>query len=400
MSTRCDLFASSDDAYKKESISSVYSLAVQQEALWLLSGLESGAINLQSVRHDEGKRITWLRGHTSAVSSLSLAPDEKSFLSGSWDKTILEWDLTKGKTNRSFEGSTGQISALERRPVSSLPVSQPSEEAQSKDVHIQSDSADEPRVQSTIFTEDEENKQGPTAPGSPAGSLFDADSLFGNDENIGEANVVFDDDDDNDFSRAIASELQEASLEQPETQGDVATQDVLTNEPSNATKARVVEETASCNQSPLSIKNSIQADEPPSQGESTKSLPHSDETTEPKNHHALSQSSEARIDSDYVFLAASFDGSLRIWDRRQQGPVAAMMPHNVPPWCMGACFSADGNFIYAGRRNSTIDEYSLHTSLHRPSRNFKLPSNSGPVSALRAMPNGRHLIWLARHLIV
>ncbi|KAM5347205.1 hypothetical protein ACJ41O_010210 [Fusarium nematophilum] len=103
-------------------LSPVYSLAVQSEALWLLSGLESGGINLQSVRHDEGKRIHCLQQHSNAVSVLTLAQDEKSVLSGSWDKNIFDWDLNTGQTIRSFDGSGGQISAIELRPASGAPI--------------------------------------------------------------------------------------------------------------------------------------------------------------------------------------------------------------------------------------------------------------------------------------
>jgi transcriptional activator SPT8 len=59
------------------SLSPVYSLAVHSQALWLLSGLESGGINLQSVRHQEGTRIHTLKGHTSAVSVLTLGQDHQ-----------------------------------------------------------------------------------------------------------------------------------------------------------------------------------------------------------------------------------------------------------------------------------------------------------------------------------
>ena len=45
------------------------------------------------------------------------------------------------------------------------------------------------------------------------------------------------------------------------------------------------------------------------------------------------------------------------------------------------------------RRNGTVDEYSLHKTLLEPNRSFKFPGVSGPVSAVRAMPNGRTLIW-------
>ncbi|EQK99456.1 transcription factor SPT8 [Ophiocordyceps sinensis CO18] len=98
-------------------LSPVYSLAVHSDALWLLSGLESGGINLQSVRHDEGKKMCCLQLHTSAVSVLTLAPDEKSVLSGGWDKKIFDWDLNTGQTKRSFDGSGGQISSIELRPA-------------------------------------------------------------------------------------------------------------------------------------------------------------------------------------------------------------------------------------------------------------------------------------------
>ena len=80
-------------------ISAVYCLAVHSEALWLLSGLEvylrfgmadfqSGGINLQTVRHEEGKVLHCLKKHTSAVSALLLGYDEQFVLSGGWDRQV------------------------------------------------------------------------------------------------------------------------------------------------------------------------------------------------------------------------------------------------------------------------------------------------------------------------
>lgn len=66
---------------------------------------------------------------------------------------------------------------------------------------------------------------------------------------------------------------------------------------------------------------------------------------------------------------------------------------------MNACWSPDGNFIYAGRRNGTVEEFSLHKGLKGAERSFKLPNGSGSVSAVRAMPNGRHLIWYVKELV-
>jgi transcriptional activator SPT8 len=73
-------------------LSPVYSIDIQSEGLWALSGLENGSINLVTVRHDEGKchHVFWK--HTGPVSVLTLVPGETSFMSGSWDKTIVVSD--------------------------------------------------------------------------------------------------------------------------------------------------------------------------------------------------------------------------------------------------------------------------------------------------------------------
>ena len=121
--------STSQSSEESATLSPVYSLAVQNQALWLLAGTDSGTIRLQSVRHDEGKEIALLRKHTSAVSVLSLSSDERSLLSGSWDKTVLDWDLTVGQVRTTFGSSAGQqISSIEPRPVSSIPVPQQSGE--------------------------------------------------------------------------------------------------------------------------------------------------------------------------------------------------------------------------------------------------------------------------------
>lgn len=396
------------------SISSVYSLAVQRDGLWLLSGLESGGINLQSVRIDEGKRIARLAGHTSAVSVLNLARDERSVLSGSWDKNVIDWDLNVGKQARSFEGSGGQISALETRPSSSLPVPEALGDIVETKGTFSSDSESKERVnhrttdglaQNTnlepLFGEDGVNGN----IGSPNDSLFggnDGDSLFGDNENETGApsagNFI---DDDDEFSRAIANGLRDQAEEGDQPQG------TATGEPNGdiqmmdagevSTAAFPTEGQNHKDQQPLISGD----DQILSQGVSqstatlTNGLPHVDEGFQKENSDgiSLSKPEEGPQPADSVFLAAAFDGSIRVWDKRQHNPVAKITPQNVPPWCMNATWSPDGNLIYAGRRNGTVDEYSLHKGLRGAERSFKLPNNSGPVSALRAMPNGRHLIW-------
>ena len=96
--------------------SNVFALACQSDGLWLLSGVESGGINLQTLRFDEGKIITVLKQHTLPISVLSLSSDEKTVLSGSWDKTVVEWDLNNGQPKRTFNDQRGQISSVFWRP--------------------------------------------------------------------------------------------------------------------------------------------------------------------------------------------------------------------------------------------------------------------------------------------
>jgi transcriptional activator SPT8 len=373
------------------SLSPVYSLAVQSQALWMLSGLESGCINLYSVRHDEGKRIAYMHKHKSAVSVLTLAQDEKSVLSGSWDKNVFDWDLNTGQIKRSFEGSGGQISAIEVRPASSLPVPEESRDVVQTNGTFSSNNASKPLangnsngINGTVNgggdaegTED--------APGSPTDSLFgggsDNNSLFG--ETAGEgapSGGVFSDDDD-EFTRAIESGLEHH--DQTDAQGDLSMGDApLSLESEAAPEVKAVD----------SQLNGTKDDA----GVLTNGISYVPELSKSSGSMItiVAETQDAVATSDSTFLAASIDGTLRIWDRRQPNPVARIPTrHGVPPWCMAACWSPDGNFIYAGRRNGTVEEFSLHKGLKTAERTFKFPQGSGAVSAVRAMPNGRHLIW-------
>ncbi|KAF2030928.1 WD40 repeat-like protein [Setomelanomma holmii] len=381
-----------DSSGPSDNLSSVYSLAVHHQSMWLLSGLESGGINLQSVRHEEGKRIHTLKGHTSAVSVLTLAQDEQSILSGSWDKTINDWDLNTGQVKRKFETSGGQISAIEQRPLSTLPIPQDTETLPNANGTFTSNNAARPRANGSLTNGTDPSRAAPVkdesnedAPGSPEDSLFgDKDSLFGDaqENNPSSALPAFGDDDD-EFSRAIANGIQQAD---EDGQGDLDIMDI--GGPVQAPQEQADE---GAKEQPA-----------PAQGEATTNGTTDSQSTATVNGLQHAEDTEKKpstgqaeqpISSETTFMDASMDGTLRIWDRRQSNPIARIAPHrNTPPWCMNACWSPDGNFIYAGRRNGTVDEYSLHKGLREPRRTFKFPSVSGPVSAVRTMPNGKHLV--------
>ncbi|KAF7955587.1 hypothetical protein EAE96_004513 [Botrytis aclada] len=363
-------------------LSPVYSLAVQSEALWMLSGLESGSINLQSVRHDEGKKIATLQKHTSAVSVLSLARDERSVLSGSWDKKVLDWDLNTGLVKRTFDGSGGQISAIEVRPASTLPVPEESGEPSPQNGTFSSNIGEKLLLNGASggmngtngLNGDAEGNE--DAPGSPADSLFGGgDSLFGDTDGMGAPSGGNFGDDEDLFSKALDMNIEA----RPDSSGDMSMMD--------APPLPIEEEPASSLQ--------IQSEQP--QADLSNGLPHSDDIIEAK---AEPETQDADATSDSTFLAASINGTIRVWDRRQPNPIARILTRTgVPPWCMSACWSPDGNYIYAGRRNGTVEEFSLHKGLREPERTFKFPNGSGAVSAIKAMPNGRHLICASHDIL-
>lgn len=358
-------------------LSPVYSLAVQSQALWMLSGLESGCINLQSVRHDEGKRIAALQKHTSAVSVLTLARDERSVLSGSWDKKVFDWDLNTGTVKRAFDGSGGQTSAIEVRPASTLAVPEESGEPTPQNGTFSSNDSAKALLNGASGEINGANglnggAEGiEDAPGSPADSLFGGgDSLFGDTDGLGAPSGGDFGEDEDEFSKALDMNLEA----RPDSQGDMSMMDA----------PPLIEED-------LAPSFQIPSEQPQANSDPPNGLPHTDDIIEPQ---IAPETQDADATSDSTFLAASIDGTIRVWDRRQSNPIARILTRTgVPPWCMAACWSPDGNYIYAGRRNGTVEEFSVHKGLRQPERTFKFPNGSGAVSAMRAMPNGRHLIW-------
>ncbi|KAG0739860.1 hypothetical protein G6F57_004595 [Rhizopus arrhizus] len=207
----------SEDVPGEHKLSAIYSLALHSEALWALQGCENGSINLVTVRHDEGRCHHVLRKQTGPISVLKITPDEKGALSGSWDRSVLEWDLQTGSVVRSYESHNSQLSSAEYQPVDGWDTKDP---------------------------------------------------------------------------------------------------------------------------------NSL--------------------------------------------LTTSVDGQCFIWDKREREPRKLPLSAHSPPWCLSACWSADGRKIYVGRRNGIVDEYDQASQ--KWIRGFRMPSNSGPVSCVTSMPNGKQII--------
>ncbi|KAH7308713.1 WD40-repeat-containing domain protein [Stachybotrys elegans] len=440
-------------------LSPVYSLAVHSDALWLLSGLESGGINLQSVRHDEGKKIYCLRGHTNAVSVLTLAQDEKSVLSGAWDKNIFDWDLNTGQKKRSFDGSGGQISAIELRPASGDPIPAGADELPPSTTISTNNGA--PPVgagltngfqASDLGTMDKPASLGGDDRASPAHeSLFggsDAGSLFG--ETAGDAPFGHDDDEYNaaidimpgheggmDHSADMAMTTLEMNkdvekepapaVQPPPSGGDAMDIDAPSQQdfPGATTTQGSLDASVGASVLPDTSQQTQQAQENRSQNDQDRDDAQNNRELDQQLQQsavaadsasgAQGQSSPILLSSQppkpqydptqtssTTFLSATIDGPIRLWDRRVQNPVARISNRvGVPPWCMSACWSPDGNKIYAGRRNGTVEEFDVRKAQRgwTPERVLKFPAGSGAVSAVKPMVNGRHLVCASHDII-
>ncbi|KAJ3340416.1 Transcription factor spt8 [Gonapodya sp. JEL0774] len=102
-------------------ISPCFAIDVHSEAHYMLAGCASGAVNLYSVRHEEGVCQYVLRSHKAPVSCIKIAPGETSCFTGSWDKSLLYWDLNTGNVLSSFGPQNSYLTSLSFQPGASSP---------------------------------------------------------------------------------------------------------------------------------------------------------------------------------------------------------------------------------------------------------------------------------------
>lgn len=377
MISRHPPFPSADEP----SLSPVYSLAIHSDALWALAGTKRGHINLFTVRHEPGRLAHVLSGaHRGAISALALDHHEKGFFSAGWDGDATQWDLNTGQVVRKLTSHGAQLVAIAMRPLNShysprSPASFTDSTSDGRLRHnVRSGShamSDAHKEQSASAGNSLEGAQSPVeetripqtnhnsnlATQNPVSSPRNQDSDAKSDASF---DPLFDDEMDADG----------------EPDHDPSTVDATGQTPGSARAHDVNSAPAGRNTQP--------------------SVPL------PKNAPPLLDSSTSALFSPDILMIAAIDGQVMLWDKRINDPGKGVgrlwLSEKTPPWCLSACWSADGGQIYAGRRNGTVDVWDVRllgrsgpNSTPRLLKSLRNPVSSGVVSCVVPFPDGRHI---------
>ncbi|KAF9535289.1 WD40-repeat-containing domain protein [Crepidotus variabilis] len=326
---------------EESSLAPVYSLAMHSDALWALAGTDAGYINLFTVRHDPGRLIHVLNGHRGPVSALALDYDEKGFLSAGWDGEAIQWDLNTGQKARSYIAHNTQLTSIALRPqYSGYAHAGPG-----------------------IYSQSSQGTQLNSQP-----EMMNVDS---------------------DVKPLIQDQLTDNSLMtiDSDARSDASFDPLFDDVPEESSTQRAVESKPVV---PANTQPQPSARAPPS------AIP------PPKGAPPLFDPVEYSTYSSDVLMTAFIDGQVILWDKRVNSPGSGVgrlwMSEKTPPWCLSACWSADGAQIYAGRRNGTVDCWDVRVlgqsgpaNTPRLFRTLRNPTSSGVVSCVAAFPDCRHI---------
>jgi len=338
----------------------VHSLALHSEALWGLSGTNTGQINLFTVRHEPGRLFNVMQGHRGPVSALALQYDERGYFSAGWDGQALQWDLDTGQIARRFIAHGAQLAALAVRPLNSDYPNVPLQYSQVKsvpNVSVSNDQGRPGRPSHSVGGEDHSSHSGvPTEPRqlADADTHSEADSLFG---------------------------------DEPDAEGEP-------DDSPEAPPAPSLLSIPSAGLAPASLPASLVVP-----GSKPAPVP----APAPKNAPPILDASSYATFSQDIIMTAAMDGQVVLWDcRAPSGPGYGVgrlwMSEKTPPWCLSACWSPNGGQIYAGRRNGTVDVWDVRqlgrsgpAEVPRLLKTLRNPPSSGIVSCVVAFPDGRHI---------
>ncbi|WFD43699.1 Transcription factor spt8 [Malassezia psittaci] len=422
-------------------LSPVHSLACERDALWATSGGEGGNINLYGLRHDPGQLRHVFRKHTAAVSALALSDSQTMLISGGWDRGVFQWDLHTGQVVRAFDGHIGQVSSIHFRPTQAPSVTQQTIQGDAMEVdYTQGTSPTEVEMHEELAppSQDLHNETNLVSDLSTAAKNDnkaendgdndnDSDSLFGEqDESMAEARVdgsgeSADADGDSDDDADGEEDLFRSPEIKPEADSGLDPSRQPANQQGKGSGPWSLALPGQQRTQSDRAQSTPEAQQHPSP--KTQPDPKSSADSKPKTNvrHLPkpmfgSMSTAGQYDADLsqfssdILLTSTLSGQVLLWDRRvdtkgRPGVHALPLPPHTPPWCMSVCWNNAGNRIYVGRRNETVDEWDvrmlpdLSASFTKDSAKapsllniLRLPKGSGPVNAVRMMPNDRHIV--------
>jgi len=92
----------------------VNSVSISPDGRWALSGSWDKTLRLWELA--TGRSLRTFEGHTDRVNSVTFSPDGRWALSGSNDKMLRLWELATGRCLRTFEGHTGAVYSVSISP--------------------------------------------------------------------------------------------------------------------------------------------------------------------------------------------------------------------------------------------------------------------------------------------
>jgi len=301
---------------------------------------------------------------------MAMRHDEKGFFSAGWDGDAFEWDLNTGQIVRNYTAHPSQLVAIAVRPLESdytgiepwvgqtraniMPFATGDGQEDVKDVTMPT-----PEPTQHPFQQVKEEHL------LPSEQMLQLEQQ-GGDEDV-RSDTSFD---------PLFDDPEGESMEEPTSRLELAVQPTQLSMPARA------------------------ASQP--------ALPTGRQATgtgvtapAPKNAPPVLDSLSYTMFSPDVLMTASIDGQVMLWDRRVQthgrGVGRLWMSEKTPPWCVSACWSADGSQIYAGRRNGAVDVWDVRqtgqTFMGTPRilKVIRNPPSSGVVSCIVAFPDGRHI---------
>ncbi|KIP09536.1 hypothetical protein PHLGIDRAFT_29015 [Phlebiopsis gigantea 11061_1 CR5-6] len=330
-----------------------YSLAMHSDALWSLAGTEDGHINLFTLRHEPGRLCFVFPGHRGPVSGLSIQHDEKGFFSAGWNGEAMQWDLNTGQHVRTFTSHGAQLTSIGVRPLES--------------------------DYTGVIPWIDQRKHTAIVPPSSGNRLKQEDTGDFSTQPIDRSRVQPPHQDDGE-----KSDYDPLFDEDPDADGDMNMQLIAQLPPHMQPNGLVAAPPVPLNPPPI---------EP-------RSLAHSS-VAAPANAPPLLDPVTYCSFSPDILMTAAIDGQVMLWDRRIHSPGQGVgrlpMAEKTRPWCVSACWSADGSQIYVGRRNAIIDVWDVrltgqaHKGTPRTLKTLRNPALSGDVSCVVAFPDGRHL---------